>query len=49
MKINTDESLALAAIEIPKKLGDRFLETAPSGRGVFPLNEEIREWLEEQL
>ena len=49
MKINTDESLELAAIEIPRKMGDRFLETAPSGKGVFPLNEEIREWLEEQL
>ena len=32
-----------------RKLSDRFLETAPSGKGVFPLNEEIREWLEEQL
>jgi hypothetical protein len=49
MKINTDEALELAAIEIPRKLRDRFLETAPSGKGVFPLNEEIREWLEEQL
>jgi len=26
-------------------LRDRFLETAPSGKGVFPLNEEIREIL----
>ena len=49
MKINTDEALELATLEIPKKLSDRFLETAPSGKGVFPLNEEIREWLEEQL
>jgi hypothetical protein len=49
MKINTDESLELASIEIPEELGARFLETAPSGKGVFPLNEEIREWLEAQL
>jgi hypothetical protein len=49
MKINTDEALELATIEIPKKLRDRFLETAPSGKGVFPLNEEIKEWLEEQI
>ena len=49
MKISMDESLELAAIEIPKQLRDHFLETAPSGKGVFPLNEEIREWLEEQL
>ena len=49
MKINMEEGVELAAIEIPKPLGDRFLETAPPGKGVFPLNEEIREWLEEQL
>jgi hypothetical protein len=49
MKISTDEALELAAIEIPRDLRDRFLETAPSGKGVFPLNEEIRGWLEEQL
>jgi hypothetical protein len=49
MKIHTDESLELAAIEIPKKLSVRFRETAPSGKGVCPLNEEIREWLEGRL
>ncbi len=49
MKISMDEALALAAIEIPRKLRDRFLETASVGKGVFPLNEEIRAWLEEQL
>jgi len=49
MKVSMDEGVELASIEIPKKLGDRFLETAPSGKGVFPLNEEIRGWLEKQL
>jgi len=49
MKINSDESRELAAIGIPENLRDRFLETAPSGKGVFPLSPEIREWLEAQL
>ena len=49
MKINTAEGVELATIEIPEKLRDRFVAEAPSGKGVFPLNEEIREWLEEQL
>jgi len=49
MKISTEEAVELAAIEIPKKLRDDFLETPSSGKGVFPRNEEIKEWLEKQL
>jgi len=49
MKISTDEARELATIEIPKKLRDGFLEAAPSGKGVFPLNQEIKQWLEKQL
>lgn len=49
MKINRDEGVALAAIEIPEELRDRFLKAAPSGKGVFPLNEEIRAWLQGQI
>jgi hypothetical protein len=49
MKINSEDAVELALIDIPKKLRDRFLETAPAGKGVFPLNAEIKAWLEEQL
>ncbi len=46
---NSEEAVELASIEMPVDMKDRFLESVAHLKGVYPVNEEIRAWLEEEL
>ncbi len=46
---NSDEAVELARIDMPEELRKRFTESVSHLKGVYPVNDEIREWLEEQL
>ena len=46
---NSEEAVELAAIDMPDSLRDQFLESVGYNKGVYPLNDEIRMWLEDQL
>jgi len=46
---NSEEAVELAMIEMPATLRKRFLESVGHHRGVYPLNEELKVWLEKRL
>jgi hypothetical protein len=46
---NSDEAEELAEIEIPDPLRARFLDSVSHLRGVYPVTDEIRAWLESEL
>ncbi len=46
---NSEEAVELAMIEMPASLRKSFLESVGHRKGVYPLNEEIRAWLERSL
>ena len=46
---NSEEAIELAAITLPEKIKKRFLEWVGHNRGVYPLNEEVKTWLEKEL
>lgn len=46
---NSEEAKELVSIELPRELADRFLESVSHLKGVYPPNDEIRGWLEDQL
>ena len=46
---NSDEAVELAAITLPRSMRERFMESVGDNRGVYPINGEIRSWLEKEL
>jgi hypothetical protein len=46
---NSEEAVELATIDIPQDLRSRFLESVGHNKGVYAINEEIKQWLEEEL
>lgn len=46
---NSEEAVELAVIDMPEDLRQRFLESVSHHKGVYPVNEELRAWLEQAL
>ncbi|MDL1975385.1 MAG: hypothetical protein LWX55_11530 [Deltaproteobacteria bacterium] len=46
---NSDDAVDLAAIDIPDRFKDHFMETDGQVKGIYPLNDEIRAWLQQEL
>jgi len=46
---NSDEAVELAVIDMPEDMRHRFMESISHLKGVYPVNEELRAWLEENL
>jgi hypothetical protein len=46
---NSEEAVELAAIDMPEALRDNFLESVGHNKGVYPINDEIRDMLESAL
>jgi hypothetical protein len=46
---NSEEATELATIPMPEKIKKGFLEWVGYNRGVYPLNDEVRAWLEKEL
>jgi hypothetical protein len=46
---NSDEAVELAKFPIPEPLRGRFLEQWGRKKGVYGLNEEIRDWLRKEM
>ena len=46
---NSEEAVELAQIDMPEELRNRFTESVSHLKGVYPVNDEVRAWLEEQL
>jgi hypothetical protein len=46
---NSEEAIELATIPMPEEIMKGFLEWVGYNRGVYPLNDEVRAWLENEL
>jgi len=46
---NSDEAVELAVIDMPEDLKNRFLDSVSHLKGVYPVNAEVRAWLEKNL
>ena len=46
---NSEEAVELAVGDMPEDLRQRFMESVYHHKGVYPVNEEIRAWLEQVL
>jgi hypothetical protein len=46
---NSEAAVELAVSEMPEDITQRFLESVSHHKGVYPVNEEIRGWLEQEL
>lgn len=46
---NSEEARELLSIELPQHLAERFKESVGGLKGTYPVNTEIREWLESQM
>ena len=46
---NSQEAADLAVIDMPGELRKSFLKGAPTRSGVYAMDREVREWLEEEL
>jgi hypothetical protein len=46
---NSEEARELAEVVLPSDLGRKFLDSVGHLKGVYPPNEEVRGWLENQL
>lgn len=46
---NSEEARELVNLELPADLGQKFLESVGNLKGVYPPNEEVKQWLENQL
>jgi len=42
---NSDEAVELAKIDLPKEVGERFMESIGHNRGVYSLTDDVKEWL----
>ena len=46
---NSEEAVDLALIHMPQDLRDEFLDSVAHRKGVYPINRQIRDWLEKEL
>jgi hypothetical protein len=46
---NSEEAIELATIPMPEEIKKGFLEWVGYNRGVYPLNDEVKAWLENEL
>ena len=46
---NSEEAVELATIDMPQDLRSRFLESVGHNKGVYAINKELKQWLEEEL
>ncbi len=46
---NSEEAVELATIDMPQHLRGRFLESVGHNKGVYSINDELKQWLEEEL
>lgn len=46
---NSEEAVELASFQMPEKVKKDFLEYVGYNKGVYPLNSDVREWLENAL
>ena len=46
---NSDGADELAVLPLPDKLAKRFLNGVYHHKGVYPVNDEVRQWLEKEL
>lgn len=46
---NSDQAEELAEIHLPEKLKNRFLESIGHNKGVYRINDEIKNWLQSEL
>lgn len=46
---NSDEARDLAQIDIPQPIADRFLESVGYNKGVYAVDGDLRQWLQQQL
>ena len=46
---NSEEAIELAESELPEHLRDGYLKTVACRKGVYPITEEVRAWLETEL
>lgn len=46
---NSEEARELVNLELPEDLGRNFLESVGNLKGVYPPNDEVKQWLENQL
>ncbi|KAB1443509.1 DVU0772 family protein [Pseudodesulfovibrio senegalensis] len=46
---NSEEARELVVLDLPEKIGRRFLESVSHLKGVYAPNQEVREWLETQM
>ena len=46
---NSEEAIELAAVEMPEELRNHFLESVAHNKGVYPVNKEVKAWLEKKL
>ena len=49
IKRNSEEAVELAKIPLRGKLKMRFLKSVSFNRGIYPVNDEIKAWLEKKL
>jgi predicted esterase YcpF (UPF0227 family) len=49
IKRNSDEAVDLAVIDLPESLKENFMESVCHNKGVYPVNDEIKDWLEQEL
>ena len=46
---NSEEAVELATIDMPEELRNRFLDSVDHLKGIYPVNEDVKAWLEEEL
>ncbi len=46
---NSEEAVELAEIKMPENLKDRFLEGIGHNKGLYPVEGQIKDWLQSQL
>ncbi|WP_291328030.1 DVU0772 family protein [Desulfovibrio sp. UCD-KL4C] len=46
---NSEEARELLSIDLPKDIAERFRKSVSGLKGNYPINEEVREWIENQM
>lgn len=49
IKRNSEEAVELAKIELPKELQRSFVNSVAGNRGVYPVEDEVKQWLQSLL
>ena len=49
IKRNSDEAKELAEFEMPKNVKQKFLDRTGNLKGVYPVEKDVKQWLQEEL